>query len=339
MANYGDAYCDATFEAIFDKGSYVNLLLGPILGIVAVSYTITIFITFLRLFLWKKEWQFAKKFREADRKMVAYMLESFFNMLHHREGIRELEHQTVEPVDIKQSTGDYIKMEDKRVDSFMAETSGHNAQPTHNSMIDTDEILRSKWAMTILSWYVASVSSLALVVFWDAFILKDSNGCIDEDGIDCFYKKGTYINQFCSCLSNDDQFDAKCYEITLEFPMAIAEVAGILFLAFNGFTFLIFLKLLVADGVASACLRVLMYLLLAVIEYAIVLGITISFIARGVSLAKENSMNMIIEQVLISIALFMGVTTPWIMLLWALKRVMRKRKTVKSNVSRSKLTH
>lgn len=121
--------------------------------------------------------------------------------------------------------------------------------------------------------------------------------------------------------------------------MAIAEVAGILFLAFNGFTFLIFLKLLVADGVASACLRVLMYLLLAVIEYAIVLGITISFIARGVSLAKENSMNMIIEQVLISIALFMGVTTPWIMLLWALKRVMRKRKTVKSNVSRSKLTH
>lgn len=159
MANYGDAYCDATFEAIFDKGSYVNLLLGPILGIVAVSYTITIFITFLRLFLWKKEWQFAKKFREADRKMVAYMLESFFNMLHHREGIRELEHQTVEPVDIKQSTGDYIKMEDKRVDSFMAETSGHNAQPTHNSMIDTDEILRSKWAMTILSWYVASVSS------------------------------------------------------------------------------------------------------------------------------------------------------------------------------------
>lgn len=269
-----------------------------------------------------KKWHFAKKFREADRKMIAFMLENLFNMLHHREGIREFEDET-EAADIEYSS-DNVKVEDKS-----ATSSAEHSKVTHSSMIHTGEILSSKLAMTVLSLYVASVSSLALVVFWDVFIVKVKIGCLDENGIDCFYPNGTYINQFCSCLSSADQIEATCYEISLEFPMAIAEVAGILFLAFNGFSFLVFLKLLIADGSVSRCLRICMYLVLGLVEYAIVLAIIGSFIARRVLLRKEDTTNVIIENFLISIALGIGVTMPWILLLWALNRVVRKKKTSK----------
>ena len=93
-----------------------------------------------------------------------------------------------------------------------------------------------------------------------------------------------------------EQAEATCYEpeVTLEFPMAIAEVAGILFLAFNGFTFLIFLKLLVADGITTLCFRITAlcfritaYILLAVIEYSVVMAIIGAFVARGLFFDTE----------------------------------------------------
>ena len=45
-----------------------------------------------------------------------------------------------------------------------------NAEISHSTVIDTDEILRSQLAMNILSWYIANIASLALVVFWDQCI-------------------------------------------------------------------------------------------------------------------------------------------------------------------------
>ena len=199
-------FCNLTFESIFKRSSYLNILYGPIIGFVCASFAITLLLIILRGLLWKKKRHFAKKFREADRKMIAFMLENLFNMLHHREGIREFEDGT-EAADIEYSS-DNVKVEDKS-----ATSSAEHSKVTHSSMIHTGEILSSKLAMTVLSLYVASVSSLALVVFWDGFIVKVKIGCLDENGIDCFYPNGTYINQFCSCLSSADQIEATCYEI------------------------------------------------------------------------------------------------------------------------------
>ena len=255
--------------------------------------------------------------------MIAYMLETFFNMLHYREGIRDLENE------IEHSTGKEVVVKELHAPaheggvSTTGELDDNVKKINHSTIIDTDEILRSELAMNILSWYVAYITSLALL------ILEESHGCNDE--LECFYKNGTYINQDCSCISIEDQYSALCYEITLEFPMAIAEVAGILFLAFNGFAFLMFLKLLIADGIASQCLRILLYISLAAIEYSVVFGIFGAFVARGVLLQKDDSTNVIIEEMLISIAMIMGVTTPWIMLLWAAKTMMQRLSAAKEN--------
>ena len=327
-------------EDKFEQKTYLDLLLTPIYIIIAVCYLLTFFITLLRLLLWKKKCSFAKKFREADRKMIAYMLETFFNMLHHREGIRDLENKK-EVINVEYLNGEHLEMENKKevinveylngehieMDEVLIHegrvcTTGKlndSAEISHSTIIDTDKILRSKWAVTILSWYIANITSLALVVFWDVFILEEKFGCNDD--LHCFYENGTYISQYCSCLSIEDKRSASCYEVSLEFPKAIAEVAGILFLAFNGFAFLMFIKLLVVDGIASQCLRILLYLLLAIIEYLVVFGIIGAFVARRIALKKEDSTNIMIEQMLISVAMIMGVTTPWCMLLWAVKRV------------------
>ena len=317
------ASCSSYYEGTFAKRTYVNLLLVPIYIIVALCYFITFIITLLRLFLWTKEWKFAKKFREADRKMIAYMLEGFFNMLHHREGIRELENENVVIHHTDFPTKEIMEMSELGGAISNSDKFDNKAEISQSTMIDTQEILRSKLAMTILGWYIANISSLALVVFWDVFIINETHGCNDE--FDCFFRNGTYISQSCSCLSNEEYFSAQCFEVSLEFPKAIAEVAGLLFLAFNGFAFLMFLKLLVADGIASQCFRIVIYILLAVIEYSVVFGIIGAFVARAVVLEKEDSTNVIIEEVLISIALLMGVTAPWMMLLWAFKKVVRRK--------------
>ena len=318
-----EAKCNAYYEGTFREETYNNLLLVPIYIIVAVCYTVTIILALLRLVLWTKEWKFAKKFREADRKMIAYMLEGFFNMLHHREGIRELENE-VDVAHVTYTAKEEIVMNEKS----SASTPDGSVIISASTFIDINEILRSKMAVTILSWYVANVTSLALVVFWDVFIINETHGCNDE--FDCFYPNGSYISQYCRCLSDiEDSIKILCYEVSLEFPKAIAEVAGILFLAFNGFAFLMFLKLLVADGFASQCHRILIYLLLGVGEYCVVFGIIGAFIARRVILEKEESKNLIIQEVLISFAMIIGVTTTWIMLLWAFKKVMRRRNVSK----------
>ena len=54
--------------------------------------------------------------------------------------------------------------------------------------------------MNILSWYVANITSLALVIFWDVFILEESHNCDDE--LECFYKNHTYINLDCSGVTS-----------------------------------------------------------------------------------------------------------------------------------------
>ena len=320
--------CNTIFGYTFQQSEYLNLLLAPIYTVVAVTYTSTFVVMLLRLLLWKKEWEFARKFREADRKMIAYMLEVFFNMLHHREGIRNLEiGNEIETINMDQSTSEGVEMKKLGVVSIPSAPET-NVIISHSTVIDTHGILRSKLAMTILSFYVANIASLAIVVFWDVFILTENFGCSDE--FDSFYENSTLISQFCSCIPIDDQYKAKNYDIALEFPTAIAEVAGILFLGFNGFAFLMFLKLLVADGIASLCPRIVIYLLLGATECLVVIGIIGAFVSRRILLEKEDATNVIIEQVMISVAMIVGVATPWAMFLWASHKVIRKKRVLKS---------
>ena len=320
--------CNLEREYTFQHSGYLNLLLAPIYTVLAVTYTSTFVVMLLRLLLWKKEWEFARKFREADRKMIAYMLEVFFNMLHHREGIRNLEIENeIETINLDQTTNKNLEIEKMGVVSI-PNAPEPNVIVSHSTVIDTHGILRSKLAMTILSLYVANITSLAIVVFWDVFILKEIHGCSDE--FDSFYKNGTFINQYCSCIPTDDRDKALSYDVALEFPTAIAEVAGILFLGFNGFAFLMFLKLLVADGVASLCPRIVIYLLLGAAECLVVSGIIGAFLSRWILLEKEDSTNVIIQHVMISVALIVGVATPWAMFLWASQKVIRKNRVLKS---------
>ena len=298
ITNY--TQCGDFNKAKLSESAYKDLLLVPIYTIVAVCYSLAFLCIVLRRILWKKEWNFAKKFRDMDRKLITFMLESFFSMLHHREGILEMD-----------------SLEKGAAPTKTVHTH-HNAEgnPSTSAMIDTDDILHSKWSMAVLSVYVANVSSLALIVFWDVFIVTETSSC-DDESVDCFFSDGNYIDLdnitcFYRCL---DSSNVSCYKLTLDIPKALAEVAGILFLGFNGFTFLMFLKLLVADGIATQCFRIIAYLLLAVIEYSVVLAIIVVLVLR---ILMDDSDT--IKDVLITLATFTGVTTPWIVLLWALKR-------------------
>ena len=289
-------------NATLSQSAYEYLIIVPIYTIVAVCYSLALLCIILRRILWKKEWNFAQRFRDVDRKMITYMLESFFSMLHHREGILEMD-----------------SLEKGAVPTKTVHTH-HNAvgYPSNklSTMMNTDDLLHSKWSMAVLSVYVASVTSLALIVFWDQFIITRDSSCDDE--MDCFFSNGSYINIddfdcYWKCLNSSH---VSCYKLTLDIPKALAEVAGILFLGFNGFTFLMFLKLLVADGIATQSFRIIVYLLLAVIEYSVVIGIIVVFVFR--TLMEECEIH--VEDALITLATIMGVTTPWVMLLWALKK-------------------
>ena len=322
------AHCGIKFPEVrfAEITKFNDIHLVPVYVIIGACYLLIIFITLLRLLLWKKEWSCARRFREADRKMIAYMLEGLMNMLHHREGIRMLESEIEathmeHPADIE----DEYKISGKGTHIQFMQWEDSSAEPCHKEMINTNEILRSKWAMTILSFYIGTVTTLALVVFWDVFIINEKYQC--DDAFDCFYPNGTFIDQYCFCLSEIDFDSAKCYQLSLDFPKTIAEVAGILFLAFNGFAFLMFLKLLVADGIVSQCLRILAYTSLAVIEYIVVFAIIGAFVIRGEVLQTKDGL---IEETLISIALTTGVTASWMMFLWAFKRTIRKKKLSKA---------
>ena len=298
----GTNICAESGKATLSQSAYEYLIYAPIYTIVAVCYSLALLCIVLRRILWKKEWNFAQRFRNVDRKMITFMLESFFSMLHHREGILEMD-----------------SLEKGAAPTKTVHTH-HNAEgnPSNklSTMINTDDILHSKWSMAVLSVYVASVTSLALIVFWDQFIITRNSSCGDK--MDCFFSNGSYINIddfdcYWKCLNSSH---VSCYKLTLDIPKALAEVAGILFLGFNGFTFLMFLKLLVADGIATQCFRIIVYLLLAVIEYSVVIGIIVVFVFR--TLMEEGEIH--VEDALITLATFMGVTTPWVMLLWALKK-------------------
>ena len=71
------------------------------------------------------------------------MLETFFNMLHHREGIRELKNEVIT---IEHSTGEKNQM--KEVHEGEVSFAGQlddNAEISHSTVIDTDEILHSEF--------------------------------------------------------------------------------------------------------------------------------------------------------------------------------------------------
>ena len=54
--------CNLEREYTFQHRGYLNLLLAPIYTVLAVTYTSTFVVMLLRLLLWKKEWEFARKF-------------------------------------------------------------------------------------------------------------------------------------------------------------------------------------------------------------------------------------------------------------------------------------
>ena len=244
----------------WQKATYESLLLVPIYITLGTTYLVAFVFTVLRLVSWKAKWAIVTKLKEADRKTITYMLETFFNMLHHREGIRDLNQKRSAAKDCKPPA---VSEPQEDIPGTAAETLPtvhmrklpvHSSSPGH--AIRTESILSSKWAMTILSWYVASVASLALVIFWDVFILEHWNGYADEGKADCYIHDAngtdTLVN-FSKTELRDDHENVDCYALALDFPKALAEVAGILFLASNGFTLLMFLLLLIVDGSESRC--------------------------------------------------------------------------------------
>lgn len=261
------------------------------------------------------------KLKEADRKVITYMLETFFNMLHHREGIQTL--NSPEGVEVKEKDPDSTEMTTSYAEyDLMA----HRTSPRH--VITSEHILSSKWAMTLLSWYVASVASLALVVFWVQFVVEQITNTV-EGNADCYIamSDGSYelVNFSDTELTFQEVKVDVCYALGLDFPKAIAEVAGILFLASNGFAFLTFLMLLVVDGIEIRMYRIMLYLALGTVEYGAVGLILYAFGVRNRLRGEEDSINLIIEEYLIGFALIMGTTTHWLLLFWATKRWARKR--------------
>ena len=106
------------------------------------------------------------------------------------------------------------------------------------------------------------------------------------------------------------------YALALDFPKALAEVAGILFLASNGFTLLMFLLLLIVDGSESRCYHMVMYVIKATVEYLFV-GLMIYAFTVRYELRGTEGINLLIQDYLLSFALLVGVTTPWLLLQWA----------------------
>ena len=297
--------------------SYQDLLVIPMYGIVSVTYIITLCATIMRILFWDKKWSCTERLKAADQKLITYMLEGFFNMLHHREKIQHLHRcQGNETRTLQDCSSERAENVTPLNESSEAKVA------TVGVVLRTSTILSSKWAMTILSWYVANIASLAVFIFWDEFSVKEVIGC--SDGRDCYYPNNSLI---IDCYPDDlvsgdrEIYDkATCYELTLDFPKAIAEVTGILFLGTNGFAFLMFLLLLIIDGIASPCMRIIAYSVIACVEYASVGSIIFAFVLRLVVLYKEETINIIIEELLISTALLTGVTTPWIVLLWAVSK-------------------
>lgn len=303
------------------RASYQDLLVIPIYAIISLTYIITISATIIRLLFWDKKWSFTQKIKEADHKLITYMLEGFFNMLHHREKIHKMHKWSRN--EMPESTSTAASTEVQAI--------------TVSVLMRTSTILSSKWATTILSWYVANIASLAMFTFWDEFSVEEVIGCVN--GLDCYFPNNSLVMDCYprDIASTDREIldKATCYQFTLDFPKAIAEVTGILFLGANGFAFLMFLLLLVIDGISSPCIRIIAYAVIAFIEYTIVGSIIFAFVIRVLVLRKEDTINVIIEELLISTALLTGVTTPWIVLLWAVSKYKRNKTKLDSTSSNS----
>ena len=294
--------------------SYQNLLLVPIYVTIAVTYTLTIGLTFVRLAFWTKQWHFMKKLKAVDQKMIAYVLEGFFNMLLHRENIQILN----EPNEVQMQHNGSGEMGYRLIDARDRNAEDQTSEERGLSLLlKADTILSSRWAVSILSWYVATVSSLGITVFWDVFSVQEIFKC--DENLDCF-SNGSLLQKTNHTCYDTEGLGVTCYELSLDFPKAIAELTGILFLGANGFSFLMFVLLLVVDGVGTRSRRNVAYVIIAIVEYSCVGAILFAFAARVEFLFKERPIHIAIQEIMISAALFAGVTTPWALLLWAFSK-------------------
>ena len=296
----------------WQESSYQNLLLAPIYSIIAVTYVLSIGLTLFRLAFWTKETSYVRKVKEADQKMIAYVLDGFFNMLLHRKNIQSLSEQQCR--ERLENNGGVA------VQGYCLFSKEHDTAGGLSTLLQTETILRSRWAVSILSWYVATVSSLGITVFWVAFSVQERFTCDDEH--DCFINGSLLQNRSLTCIDVEDyMYDVTCYELALDFPKAIAELTGILFIGANGFSFLMFVILLVVDGVPKRSRRMMAYAVIAVFEYSFVGMIICAFVARVELLGKQHPIHIAIQEFMISAALLSGVTTPWLLLMWAFSKL------------------
>eukprot|EP00731_Ephydatia_muelleri_P037756 Em0554g2a len=283
----------------WQKSSYEALFLVPICIIVGSTYFVTIILTIIRLVSWKREWKAIAKLKEADRKVIAYMLETFFNMLHHREAI-----QSLNPPTVSKEPGEELKDKSLSTD----QSSYTSTEKTRSTELSTPyveyEIVHSTSPGHVIMHHGAhpeqqmghDTAQLFIVEQITASIYESKNSdcyILDTDG------RYTLVN-----ISDDEPIAVDiCYSLSLDFPKAIAEVAGILFLSSNGFAFLTFLMLLVVDGVETPLHRLVSCAALAAMEYGAIGLLLYSFGVHYLLRDEEDSINLFIEEFLMGLHL------------------------------------
>ena len=218
----------------WQKSTYDYLLTSLIYVIVFDTYFVTIFIT---AGLVEERVEGCHKAQQGSGSK-GYHLHAR-NVLQHsapqRRGVQSLNPPTESEKQVEELQEKQRSMELST--SYMEYEIVHSTSPGH--VITTEHILTSKWAMTLLSWYVASVASLALVVFWEQFIVEQITASIYESkNADCYILdtdgRYTLVNISDPLLANGEPIAVDiCHALGLDFPKAIAEVAGILFLSSN----------------------------------------------------------------------------------------------------------
>ncbi|KAL5510283.1 hypothetical protein EMCRGX_G005806 [Ephydatia muelleri] len=267
----------------WQKAYYEYLLLVPIYVFLSMAYFVAVVFTVLRLVSWN--WPIMTKLKEADRKTITYMLETFFNMLHHREGIRDLNQKRSAAKDCKPPA---VSEPQEDTPGTAAETLPTNGEyPEQQVGDDHIELVCRKRRFTGSGHFLG----------------RFHFGTLERCG-----RSKTEPRE------RHETID--CIALALDFPKALAEVAGILFLASNGIALLMFLLLLIVDGIESRCYRMVMYVVKATVEYLFV-GLMIYASTVRYELRSTEGINLLIQDYLISFALLVGVTTPWLLLLWA----------------------
>ena len=147
----------------WQESSYQNILLVPIYSIIAVTYVLSIGLTLFRLAFWTKETSVVRKVKEADQKMIAYVLDGFFNMLLHRKGIQSLSQQQCRGRSVDAGNNGEVAVDEYSLYSNQRYTDmedGASESKDLSILLQTETILMSRWAVSILSWCVATISSL-----------------------------------------------------------------------------------------------------------------------------------------------------------------------------------